>query len=287
MCEIRLNHNSEHNYIIVDFTKIFLVNNVIKYSIDNFNTWVIEHSFSELESNSIQYYFIIDTTISEAFSHWVFESAIYLPLFKELKEIYPNLKLVLKEKRDFKTLFCNYFNITNDDIVYEILSNNISLFPAPISCWNERSISSEYITLILKFRDFFLLKNEIDIKNENIILPRQKKENFKGNDRSYDFSKLINKMQNNSFILNTDAVEDLKYQIQAVQTSKNIFITEGSPFFVNGFFCTNKNIFIIDAYATLDQEHSYPKLKFVYDLIRNNNKVIVIKQDDLINTILN
>ena len=99
---------------------IFFVNNVIKYNIEHFNTWNINTNiYNNNDSNN--YYLIIDTTIDDAFGHWVFESAIYLQLFIELKKTYPNIKIHLKRPKKYKKIFIEYFNINTNDIVYNLV----------------------------------------------------------------------------------------------------------------------------------------------------------------------
>ena len=55
--------------------------------------------------------------------------------FDEYNEIphqeYNNLKLVLKEEKTYKKLFCRYFNILDNSIIYdtEISSNNLCIIP--------------------------------------------------------------------------------------------------------------------------------------------------------------
>lgn len=250
--------------LVLDSYKLFTVEQVLKYSHENFNSWNIEVSTGTNEN----YYFIIDTQYDEAFGHWIFESAIYLPIFKELQKLYPTIKLVLKTKKTFKTLFCNFFGI---EPVYNIELNNLCIFPTPLSSQNDKDITDDYKQYVYKFRSFF--QKESEIQYEHIVMPRQTKENFVWNDRQYNFQPLI-KQLNNPYILNTDEITELNQQINTVQSGKNIYLSEGAPFLVNGLFCKNKNIFIV--YPTsvyIEQEHKYIKIKFVFDLHRENNVV--------------
>ena len=86
----------------------------------------------------------MDTNDNEAFAHWVFESAIYFDLFDKLKIQYPDIKINLKTKRDYKNLFFKFFEIQQDDIVYDIKENNICFFIKPIYSLCINSISEEY-----------------------------------------------------------------------------------------------------------------------------------------------
>ena len=75
--------------------KLRVENNVKSYTLENFSDWKIEYH-KEIEGVSVKKYFIIENQCgSDAFAHWCFESAIYLPIFKELKKFCPDLKLIL------------------------------------------------------------------------------------------------------------------------------------------------------------------------------------------------
>ena len=81
--------------------------NVTTYTLcgTTFNIWIVQTDSTLSDISSTNVYFVIDLYFDEAFSHWVYESAIYLPLFCMLKVTYPTLKLVLKTKKEFQTPF--------------------------------------------------------------------------------------------------------------------------------------------------------------------------------------
>lgn len=270
MSIINLNDNSKYEQITIDIYKLFKVENILEYSYENHNTWKITLD-DDVKSNNENVYFIIDTFFHDAFGHWVFESAIYLPVFKKLKESYPNLKLVLKEEKNYKKLFCKYFNIDENDIVYNIESNNTSFFPSPITCFNDQVITEAYKSQIYKFREYFVDNN--DIKRDMLIMPRQTKENYKSNDRVHNIQYLLDKYKDKAYILNTDEITNLKDQIELVQSSKNIILTEGSPFFVNSFFCKNKNIYSIHHNHSISNNQYFSKNRFMCELIKSENNV--------------
>ena len=97
----------------LDSYRFLQVSNVISYIFSEAtkNTWIVHTDASAATSSSAPAYLIIDHYSSDAFAHWIYESAIYLPAYSTLKEIYPSLKLVLSAKKDFKRLFCNYLKI--------------------------------------------------------------------------------------------------------------------------------------------------------------------------------
>ena len=93
--------DNEIDIVNEDIYSYKIIKNVAKVT-PSFNKWTIETnqiypSNYSYPSNDSSYYFIIDTLLHDAFAHWVFESAIYLPLFLLLKEkYYPNLKLYIR-----------------------------------------------------------------------------------------------------------------------------------------------------------------------------------------------
>jgi hypothetical protein len=277
MPEILIDSLSEHkNFIIDEIYKIYEIENVLSYSYENFNSWKLT---TEPLVSVDNYYFVIDTVYEEAFSHWVFECAIYLPIFHKLKKLYPSLQLLLKAKRTFKQLFCKYFQI--EDVVHDIKPNNICFFPSPITSFNDKNITEDYKQQIYNFAKCF--DGETELRHEFIIMPRQSKENYIYNDRKFNFESLINCLKNRSYVLNTDEIVDLNDQIAIVKSGKNICITDGSPFYVNGLFCQNKTIYIVDANEyVIDQPNVFIKMQFILDIHKSRNKVVCINQKDLI-----
>ena len=257
----------------IDIYKVFIVNNVKSYTNDkNFTSWMID-TFDESISESKYNYFIIDTIFNEAFSHWVFECAVYLDLFLLLKQRYPTLKLHLKTKRTYKLLFCKLFNINEEDIVYTLEPSNISIFPSPISLMNNTDLPQEYIE---QLRVFFLRFNQYKSKivsPATLIMPRQSKENFDGNDRSYKTDTIGECFKSKPYeYFHTDTVTDLRYQIQKVSSANTIILTDGSPFLVNGMFAQNARIMVIDIY-TVGHASFQKKMREILKNIRELNNV--------------
>jgi hypothetical protein len=253
---------------------IFRVNNVLKYEIENFNTWTVETSTIGVISTS-NYYLIIDTFFHDAFGHWVFESAIYLKLFLELKKEYPNLKLHLKGKKKYKVLFVEYFGINIDDIVYNLEPSNTCIFPLPISCLNIKEnnhLFREYVDDL--FTHFsFTLEKEYNI----LLSPRGRLENYKNNDRIINTTDIENNLQtmSNTLIMYTDELNDLKTQIDLVKKTNTVVITDGSPFMVNGMFAKNSKIILLgDMFKS--QMEVYQKNHYIFQKIAENNEIIII-----------
>ena len=260
--------------------KYKIVNNVLEYTYKDFDKWVIDLIEQNTENTVPYYYLIIDTALNDAFQHWVYESAIYLLLFIELKKTYPTIKLHIKTKKSYKNMICDYFGISNDDVVLELNNNNICIFPLPISAHNKKTISTDYTKQVDVFCNFIQSNRGITVKKHiNILLmPRQSKENFAGNDRSYNVEDITNNISHgeNNMILHTDSIKDFKEQIRIVNSSKNIILTGGSAYFVNGMISNNANIIVLDWAHHGDQIREYPKLKYIDYLVQMRNTVTAV-----------
>jgi len=109
-----------------------------------------------------------------------------------------------------------------------------------------------------------------------LFLPRQTKENYKPNDRSYntiDISEHL--VKDTDHILHTDTITEIKIQMDFLNLSKNVIVTSGSPYFVNGLFCKNSNIIALDHFV-IHQIENFIKLKYIHDQICKHNRVVFI-----------
>ena len=259
--------------------KLFLVNNITEYrlSSDNFQDFIINttNSSENLDKNT---YLIVDLFYHNCVGHWLYESGIYLSLFNILKQEYNNLKLVLKEEKTYKKLFCRYFNILDNCIIYdtEIKSNNLCIIPSPITALNLRVNKSNLIEL------FFIEQHKLYNKSEKLykylVLPRQTKENIviDNNGKCYNIINYLKDKNINHCILNTDNINNIKDQIELVEKSENIIIPDGSALLINGLFGKNSNIYVCDRLVTQGQCQTYPYMKNIINSIQNinNNKII-------------
>lgn len=279
---ISIDDTSNHTSITIDEVyKLFLVENVTGYIIVDYST--LRPTIQNNEIGEKSYYFVIDTMGHEAFAHWVFESAIYLPIFKSLKEKYKNIKLHMRRKKQFKVLFLNFFNIDESDIVYDFKPNNICLFPSPISCLINKSLTEAYKTIFSRFiKIFHEYESNPQQTHEYVFLPRQTKENHINNDRVYDTDFIFKFLETkNKYVLNTDSVTDLKAQIEIIRSAPKVILTDGSPLLVNNMFCKNQTIHIVIDTMTINQAQIYPKMKNIIDFISafNNNVIKYTKRD--------
>jgi hypothetical protein len=276
-----IDDNTDHPSITIDTVyKLFTIENITGYDIFDYHTLRITVDSSACETRS--YYFVIDTMFHDTFSHWVYESAIYLPIFKTLKTQYKNLKILLKEKKAYKTLFLNYFQIDPADITYELDPNNFCIFPSPITgLISQAPITENYKVIFTRFVQIFH-SYEFKQTRDYVFLPRQTKENYANDDRVYDVNFIYQFLETkNKYILNTEFITDLKDQIEHVRSAPKVILTDGSAFLVNNMFCKNQTIHIIIDDLTQNQKRYYPKIKYVIEFISafNNNVIKYIKTD--------
>ena len=290
-----INDSSENGEIIDSIYKVYKVNNVKECYCD-VDCWKIE--INEHNDTTNQNIFFICEINSTTISHWVYESAVYLELFKLLKEKYHTIKLIIIGKRIFKNLFLNLFGISDNDIIYQDIcsienmyvipndyTSNTCIFPSPISSQHCKSVNTAYTKHLIRFCNYF--KN-INIKNsdtvETLIMPRQKKENFVHNDRNIDFSHILQFYQTNNLnhtILHTDDITDINYQITLLRSARNIIVCDGAAFSLNLLFCSNKNFYVINRFSELQQQY-YPMAKLLIEILStfNNNKYFYFNDQD-------
>ena len=63
-------------------------------------------------------YLALDSLADGAFIHWVAESGVFLALWDELRGLFPNLKLLLRRPKTFKSLILQAYGIDALDVEY-------------------------------------------------------------------------------------------------------------------------------------------------------------------------
>jgi len=253
--------------------------------------WSIELYNESINNNLINYLFIVEPHC-DAIAHWVYEVAIYLPLYKKLQVNYPSLKLALMTKKNFKTLFFEFFSIPEenicifDEVPYKYTNlplNNICLFSHPISHLLLKEVDPMYKIQLTNFIDII---NSIPIanidNNDWLILPRQKKENFSVNDRIIPYDNIFKYFENSKLqyeILNTDDITCIKEQITKLRNYKNIIVPDGGAFSLNILFCSNKNFFVINNY-TKKQTLTWPMSTLLMSVLLDINKHMIYYTKD-------
>lgn len=266
------------------------------------NTGNKRYSFHEgsIIGNEPNIYFLFETPFHEAFGHWVFESAIFLPFVKHFMENDRFFLLVNKNnQRKYKKSFFKLFNISDVNIHYinnshihtcdmsyrDIPDNNISIVCRNFilnqipSSLNESSI--EKIKYLLNnFYEIILNGIICEKHNEHLVLPRSKVENYLPNDRIISYDSIYPLLKDKQCkIYDTQETDNFLEQILLLQQSTNIYTYWGSSFIVNGFFSRNSNIYVI---MDCDIDYNYHHNKYlicniIKSVIEANNKIYFLK----------
>lgn len=280
--------------IIIDDYPIFKVNNVenILFSDGNNSNikWneykLIISDSSCLEDDSNTNYFNMTCLYDTAFGHWTLEAAIFLVIYKKLQKSLPDIKLYIDNNKLYKESILNAFNISKDDIVYEISKGpNTFYLPERIShnCMDFNPKYEIYITNFVNYLESTIISTNKDI--DILFLPRGKKENFIGNDReitNQDNIELFLKENFNTIVYNSDnATDNFIDQIQWIKRAKIIVLTYGSAFFVNSIFLNNCKIIIL---GEIESQRIYPYFQFLKNyILNNNNNIEFIPENELSN----
>jgi hypothetical protein len=285
--------------IIID-SQIFEIRKNVKSQTSNIFTSELffEYDNNTNDTNPLLFFLLFETCMDSAFSHWVYESAIYLSYFFELKSKYPELKLLVKQnpKRSYKNLFFKALNINENDIYWleneeindcktvyiNIPGNNICINTKP-HYLNTVKIKDKniYKKLIIKFRNIILTNCNIIYPQEktieNLFFPRSKKENFAPNDRIINYNKIYKLLEGTNYVeYDTINTKDLKEQIKLLVSSQNIFLDWGASFLVNGLFCKDSNVFF---YGCIINQLNFEGLKIIYEIHTENNNIKYISYD--------
>ena len=268
-----LEHSSNEDFFMIEHNKYFLIKNIKNYlffkkTYNRINIEKFNYKFNNLDN----VYLILESPSHMAFGHWFFESLIFIPYYQQIKEKYPHIKIHLLEKKNYKLLLLDYFNISENEITYELKDNNLCIIPSPINSVHlleYLDVFEKNINYLYKSLNLLNYNKSIDI----LIMPRQKKENFIGNDRNYDkqFENLINKIPN-AHILHTDNITKFSEQIEYVRKSKKIYLSDGSAFLVNTFLANNSDIHIIDN-VTKQQVNRFKRYKILFDFFKTKNNI--------------
>jgi len=258
-----------------------VVNNVLDYEHIDFNYWNIKalspgylEGLDKLKPTGNPIYIILETKFHGAFGHWFFESAIWLPQVKKILDSYPNSKIHLKETKGFKLQILEFFGISKDRISTQLQANNTCIFVNPCTALNDAGDPGKFKEMLGAFSDEFF-RNPINKTINYLLMPRQKKENFVYNDRQVgtdDLEEYIKSLPS-SEIYNTDNSPTFAHQVKALQSSRHILVTDGSPFMVNAFLTKYSVITVLGDALVPNQRKTDRKLQAVCEQIEHNNAV--------------
>lgn len=277
---------------------IFDIEQNVKDVFVDINTGKKEYILYEniVNKKELSIFFLFEVPFHEAFSHWVFESAVFLPFIKHFIH-YENFFILVNKNncRKYKKTFFKLFNIEDKNICYidntDTYTTNVSYKNIPknnisIVCRNFIMVSPLH-TLNSYFADkfLFLLSNFYNVitkeihyeKNiEHLVLPRSKTENYLPNDRQICYNNIFNLLKDKEYMwYDTKETNNFIDQVQIIQKSKNIYSYLGSSYLVNGFFSRGSNIYLV----TTETEYNYHNnllIKIIVDIIEKHNKIVLI-----------
>jgi hypothetical protein len=255
---------------------VYEINNVLSIGVSPRENYGWNVSFLPgSEGPPEDFYFCIDGIYHEAWSHWVDESAIYLPLFLKLKKLYPSLKLYSFGKKGYKNAMYKAFDISPEDIVYTLASScNICFFPRYISLADHRQ-PFLFLKHAQALYSYLINKCPAPVKDIDILyLPRGSKENYSQNNRQIPVqSQLAEVLSTIPYVrvLFTDTIENMIDQFSLVRRAKVILLNEGSSLLVNGFFAVDSKIISLGGHG--NNAHLWnacPALLFYDSICRGN-----------------
>ena len=242
--------------------------------------WKITYEKEGLpQDNTKPIYFILDACNQTAFSHWVYESAIWLPFFIDLQKHFSNCYVVIEDMRGFKKLYAKYYGISDNRLLQkkDMQKENFCFFHTYISL-NDTSIPMMYYQTMLEYKRKVDTIHVSKIKDIPLLyLPRGTKENLLGpNNRSYNIQEDLKEYikQMGGTVYETDKTENLEDQIQLVKRARVIVLDYGSNLWVNGYFAENSKIISLN--IGWHQHPNFPSFGFVWNEIHKTNTVLQI-----------
>lgn len=275
----------EYNNFTLNETKLIKYDNIASYYYDNFNLILnMDDNVDDIIDKHI--YYIIDTH-TDAFGHYFYESFIFYKNIIELNKLYSNVKLLTSNHKKYVNTLFKLFNI-NNEIVYELKHNNICFFPVLFSL-NNHNINQEYFKKLIN-NIIYDINHIIPLINENniILLPRNKIDNYKPNDRLIEYiDEIEHKIINiGGMVIDTYQMNNLFYQFTLIKNSNIIILDYGSSFLVNCIFLKNKKIIVIDNSNGLNNQSSqFISINIITNIIMKNNTVIITTSHNILHNL--
>jgi hypothetical protein len=250
-----------------------------------------------INENKLSIFFLFEVPFHEAFGHWVFESAVFLPFVQDFIS-YDNFFILVNKnnERKYKKSFFKFFNISDKNIHFidntETHTNDVSYRNIPnnnisIVCRNfilnqvQHSLNNNLIAhftfLVINFYE--IIRKDINcVKQiENLFLPRSKTENYLPNDRKIIYDSLYALLTDKEYVCyDTQETDNFIEQVIILQKSKNIYTYWGSSYFVNGFFSKDSNIYIAMNNTNYSCDNSFLLCKIIKNIIEKNNNIFLV-----------
>jgi len=232
-------------------------------------------SLDDNHNNDRQIFYIMETPYHDAFAHWVYETAIYLHLFKF------DGKIVIKStpERTYKKLFLNLYDIS-DEYIHWTDSDVIPEFNVckilKSFCLNDTNPDNllTFRSLINKFCLFLTRNVEYNKVIHHLFFPRNNLQNYAANDRTMNYQKFYQHIEGLKYEeYDTMKTRDFRDQIDLLASATSIYLDYGSSFLVNGLCCKYSKIYIT---GKSDQHCLYPLLGEIFKYIQTLNNVIFL-----------
>jgi len=248
--------------------KVYSATNVISITMKKQGqlAWDLEYLDGNSDTHKVCYLYI-DCEQADAFAHWVFESAYFLPLFKELQKEYPLIKILSYKDKNYMNCIYRGCEIKESEITHHIEdTSNIIFFPeaSSLAVHSNRTMFMDHIHSFYSFLTYTIspVKKSLPI----LYLPRGTRENFKANDRTIPCQEglveFLPKAFPGSEVFFTDKVTNIKDQIEKVRSAELLILDYGSNLMFNGFFGETCTVLVIgNVHRHLENPRPYDLLK--------------------------
>ncbi len=278
----------------VDGTVFAVVRNLKSYDINvhtsqySFNFYPSTPGANVVPGEPASIVLIAETPLHDAFTHWVYECAVFLPFYhlivEELGKVGVSIPVkyyyISEPHRTYKHLFFKLFGLENAVVTH--LPRDALFLVAPVVTLNNQQTTCTLMgPRIARLRDYsYSRKQPVLSKSiEYLLLSRSKKENYVNNDRNPSYSNVLDFLRaQNKTVTSYDTVNtaDFNTQIQLLWSAKNVILDYGSSLFVNGVFCESSRVFIV---GNLGQHNGYIPLRCIMDAIKRSNSMQFIESD--------
>jgi len=275
---------------------IFQIHNNVKTQRIDVNTSVQSFEYYDTPSNrQMKRFFLFETPCHGAFSHWIYESAVFLAHYIELLKEYPDLRLLVRstparkyKKQIFKAFgikdWCIHWinsDIKDDDseIIYANLPQPNQCIVSPVQCMTTEYLPrlDDFYRLSKKYVKFVeqQMKEECVEGNDIIFYPRGRSDLCTHRLPNYDMAYSI--LKDKQYLkYDNSAVENICEQFAMISKSKELFIDYGSAFWVNVMFCTNATIYITDENDNMAWQYErFQAFHVLLAMIKRRNNTIV------------
>jgi hypothetical protein len=267
-------NNTPPSFIIDDY-KFDVQNGVTKISIQHRDHYGWDIEYTDIDDSEVEnYYYYIDGIYDEAFSHWTYESGIYLHVFNKLKEKYPAIKVLSFRNKGFKTIQYEAYGISPVNTIESIKNKVIFIKNCSQADHTECKL---YLTHVRRWYNYLMSLRPVVEKDIDILyLPRSSTENYREiSEIKYIQNSLINIFNeyNGAIIYYTDKTRNIADQIELIGRAKILVVNEGGNVLVNGYFAKNSHIIVIGGNGPNNGYHfQNPRPALIYyDSIKNGN----------------